>query len=357
MGYLRKVIEKMAGYVPGEQPSLKDHYIKLNTNENPYPPSPRVIQSLKAEVNPSLRLYPDPFANPLRDKAAEVYGLRRENILAGNGSDELLSIIVRACISQGEIVVYPIPTYTLYDTLIDIQEGVKETIEYPDDYSLPPDIYKKEARLTFLANPNSPSGTFIPVSGIEGLVAKIKGVLVVDEAYGEFAPASAIPLIKKYNNLIVLRSLSKSFSLAGLRIGLAFADEEIITGLLKVKDSYNLNRLSIVAAIAALDDLEWMQQNITRIIKTRQRLALALTRLGFDVFPSESNFILVRIPGQDLSYLYEGLKEQGILVRYFDQPRLRDCLRITIGTEAEIDRLLEKLEVYMQPRMPTNLHK
>ncbi|OGW17585.1 MAG: histidinol-phosphate transaminase [Nitrospinae bacterium RIFCSPLOWO2_12_FULL_45_22] len=344
MGYLRAVIENMVGYVPGEQPSSKDIYIKLNTNENPYPPSPRVIQTLKDEINSSLRLYPDPLANPLRDKAAKVYGLQRENLLAGNGSDELLSIIVRAFIGKGDLVVYPTPTYTLYDTLIDIQEGIKETVEYPEDYSLPSEIGKKEARLTFLANPNSPSGTCIPVTEIEGLAAKLKGVLVVDEAYGDFGQASAIPLIKKYNNLIILRSFSKSFSLAGLRIGLAFADEEIINGLLKVKDSYNLNRLSIAAAIAALDDLGWMQQNIGRIVQTRKKVTLALTKLGFYVFPSESNFILARLPGQDLFSLYEWLKSQGILVRYFTQPRLQDCIRITIGTEAEMAQLIEKLE-------------
>jgi histidinol-phosphate aminotransferase len=344
MRYLRKVIADMDGYVPGEQPSSEDRYIKLNTNENPYPPSPKVVQSLKAELNSSLRLYPDPLANSLRDKAAEVYGLRRENILAGNGSDELLSIIVRAFIDKGDIVVYPIPTYTLYDTLIDIQEGIKETVEYTEDYSLPPGLCKKGVRLTFLANPNSPSGTFIPVEKIEELASRLDGVLVMDEAYGDFAPASAIPLIKKYNNIIVLRSFSKSFSLAGLRIGLAFADEEIIAGLFKVKDSYNLNRLSIVAAEAALDDMGWMRHNISRIIKIRQRLTLVLNRLGFYVYPSESNFILARQPGKDLSFLYERLKDQGILVRYFDQPRLRDCLRITIGTETEVAQLIEALE-------------
>jgi histidinol-phosphate aminotransferase len=348
MSYFRPVIEKMVGYVPGEQPSSLDHYIKLNTNENPYPPSPKVLQALKNAANNSLRLYPDPLANSLREKAAEVYAVKRCNILAGNGSDELLSIIIRAFVGKGDLVVYPIPTYTLYDTLVDIQEGTKELVEYPEDYSLPPRLKREDARLTFLSNPNSPSGTFISIKEISLLAGEIKGILVVDEAYADFAPESAIPLIRDHQNLIVLRSFSKSFSLAGLRIGLAFASENIITGLLKIKDSYNLNRLSMIAAIAALDDLGWMQQNIAQIVQTRERLTRSLRDLGFQVFPSEANFVLARLPGQNLAPLYLELKNRGILVRYFNQTRLQDCLRITVGTEEEIDLLLQELQKIKQ---------
>jgi len=347
MGYFRRIIEEMRGYIPGEQPASLDKLIKLNTNENPYPPSPRVIEAILREANPSLRLYPDPLATPLREMAARVYQVGQEQVMAGNGSDELLSIIVRAFIGKGDKVAYPVPTYTLYDTLVDIQEGIRELIDYPEDYSLPEELLEKEVRLTFISNPNSPSGTFIPVDKLAGLAERTRGILVIDEAYVDFAPASALPLIREYPNVVVLRSFSKSFSLAGMRIGLAFASPQIIEGLLKVKDSYNLNRLSIVAATAALEDMEWMQNNVARIIRSREVLTEALNELGFKVYPSAANFVLASLPGQDLAWLYRTLKDLGILVRYFPQPRLADCIRITVGTEEEISRLIHELKRVM----------
>jgi len=343
VGYFRKNIEAMEGYSPGEQPQGQE-YIKLNTNENPYPPSPNVLKAINRETGASIRLYPSPMANPLRRKAAEVYGVKEENVLAGNGADDLLSILVRSFVATGDLVVLPIPTYTLYDTLIAIQEGETLKIPLTEDFGIPEGFAIKEARLTFLANPNSPSGIFTPVERVADFAGELEGVLVVDEAYVDFAEGSAISLINEYPNIVVLRTFSKSFSLAGMRIGLAFADHELIEGMTKVKDSYNINRLSIAAATAALDDISWMEDNVGKVKKTRDALSVSITRLGFKVYPSQSNFVLASIPGRNLRGIYEELKREGILVRYFDTPRLRDCIRITVGTDSEISRLLDALQ-------------
>lgn len=254
--YLRKNIVALQGYVPGEQPRHRA-FIRLNTNENPYPPSPRVLRALGKSTDRALRSYPEPLSDSLRSIAATAYRIRPENILAGNGSDELLSILVRCFVGPGDRVAYPVPTYSLYDILVAIQEGEKVTVDYPADFSLPVALAAQEARLTFVCNPNSPSGTLIGLKEVEKLAGSIKGVLVVDEAYIDFADGnktSALQLIGRFANLVVLRSFSKSFSLAGMRIGLAFAAEETIAGMIKIKDSYNLNRLSLVAACAALQD-------------------------------------------------------------------------------------------------------
>jgi len=343
---MRKNIAALEGYVPGEQPQ-DGGFIKLNTNENPYPPSPRVLAALRKAANRSLRLYPEPLADSLRASAAASLGLRPENIIAGNGSDELLSIIMRCFVGRGDRVAYPAPTYTLYDSLVALQEGERVALAYADDFSLPQELYSAPAALTLVCNPNSPSGTLVPVREIERLVAAVAGVLVVDEAYIEFAASkevSAIPLIEKFSNLIVLRSFSKSFSLAGMRIGLGFAAPEIIAGLMKVKDSYNLSRLSLIAALAALEDRPWMERNVARIQRTRRKLTWGLKRLGFQVYPSQANFVMAQRQGENLRGLYEELKRRKILVRYFDAPGLTDSLRITVGTPQQVQALLKELE-------------
>ena len=291
---LRPHIARLHAYVPGEQIHAEG-IIKLNTNENPYPPSPRVMRALRRAIDPALRLYPEPLSDTLRNQAAVTYAVDRENVLAGNGSDELLSILARCLIGKGDRVAYPVPTYTLYDTLVDIQEGERATVDYPPDFSLPEALVAQNAALTFLCNPNSPSGTLLSRCALERLAAAVTGVLVVDEAYIDFADkadASAISLIKKFPNLVVLRSFSKSFSLAGMRIGLAFGAREMIAGLMKVKDSYNLNRLSAIAATAALQDQGWMKRNVGRIQRARRQLTRRLTKLGFSVSPSQANFVL-----------------------------------------------------------------
>ena len=344
--HFRNNIAALAGYVPGEQPR-DEKVIKLNTNENPYPPSPRVFAALRKAINPSLRLYPEPLADSLRAVAANVYGVKRENILAGNGSDEILSIIMRSFIGPHDRVAFPVPTYSLYDTLIAIQQGIACPVEYPSDFSLPEALAAQNGAVTFLCNPNSPSGTLVALPDIEQLARAVSGILVIDEAYIDFAEvdkASTLPLINRLPNIIVLRTFSKSFSLAGMRVGLAFASEEVISGMMKVKDSYNLNRLSLVAAGAALQDVPWMTRNVRRIQRSRRELAAGLRKIGFYVYPSHANFVMARKQEQNLKRVYEQLKSQRIFVRYFDVPGLRDSLRITVGTPEEIRVLLKELK-------------
>jgi histidinol-phosphate aminotransferase len=345
-GYFRKNIAALAGYVPGEQPR-DEKVIKLNTNENPYPPSPRVFAALRKAINRSLRLYPEPLADSLRAVAASVYSVKPENILAGNGSDEILSILMRSFVGPQDRVAFPVPTYSLYDTLVAIQQGERITVDYPADFSVPEALASQNAALTFLCNPNSPSGTLVSVQDIERLARAVSGILVIDEAYVDFADsegASTLPLIRHFPNLVVLRTFSKSFSLAGMRIGLAFASEEIISGMMKVKDSYNLNRLSLVAATAALHDMPWMTRNVRRIQRSRRRLTAGLRKAGFCVYPSHANFVMARRKEQNLKGVYERLKTQKILVRYFDVAGLHDSLRITVGTPEEIHSLLKELK-------------
>ena len=344
--YFKPNIAGMTGYVPGEQPR-GDGIIKLNTNENPYPPSPRVLAALRKATNGSLRLYPQPVSDTLRAAAAEVYGVRAENIIAGNGSDEILSMLLRSFVGPGDRVAFPVPTYTLYDTLIEIQDGVRAAVDYPSDFSLPEGLGAQNAALTFLCNPNAPSGTLVSLPEIERLARKVSGILVVDEAYVDFAGsegASSLPLIRRLPNLVVLRSFSKSFSLAGMRIGLGFAPEELISGMMKVKDSYNLNRLSMVAATAALQDIPWMTRNVRRIQSSRKKLMSALERLGYHVYPSHANFVLAQMMGANLKGVYEALKRKNILVRHFGTPGLEDCLRISVGAPQEMKALMKELE-------------
>jgi histidinol-phosphate aminotransferase len=336
---VRPAIRHMQGYVPGEQPQ-DQRYIKLNSNENPYPPSPAVAKALQQAVNEDLRLYPDPVAHRLRNKAAAVYGLTSEQVLVGNGSDDLLTMLLRTFVDPGDRVAYPVPTYSLYDVLVAMQEGEAVRVPFSPDFSLPVQLADSRAKLTFLCHPNAPSGTLTPLSQVEELARRVHGILVIDEAYVDFADETALPLLHKYSHIVILRTFSKSFSLAGMRIGLAFGHPALINELLKVKDSYNVNRLSIVAAVAALEDYQWMRQNVVKIRATRTRLTTTLRELGYFVYDSQANFVLARLAGVDQKPVYLGLKEKGILVRYFSSPDLCDCLRITIGTDAQIDSLL-----------------
>ncbi len=333
----------MTGYVPGEQPQ-DGLYIKLNTNENPYAPSPKVLSALKDEINESLRLYPDPVSTGAREKVAEVFGTKPERVMVGNGSDDLLTIITRSFVSKDDKVVYPYPTYLLYKILSEIQNAKECIIDFREDYSLSDEILVEGAVVTFMCNPNSPSGTMIPVERISEIAGKIDGIIVVDEAYADFAEDNCMRLVDKHPNLIVLRTLSKSYSLAGMRLGFAVAQEELIKGMMKVKDSYNVDRLSMVSAVAALEDQETFRQNVSRIIKTRKYMTGSLKKLGFFVYPSQANFVMIKCEGSyEAKEIYRKLRERKILVRYIDEPKIDDCLRITVGTDKEIDTLLEKL--------------
>ena len=339
----RRNIARMAGYVPGVQPQ-EQGFVKLNTNENPYPPSPAVRRAIMAEPAASLRLYPDPDATRLRKQAALTYGFDISRVIAGNGSDDLLAMVARAFIGEGNSLCCPTPTYTLYDTLVGVQGGKIIGVPYPGDYSLPADLAKKRAKVTIVASPNSPSGTSVPTSVLADLADRVPGVLVIDEAYADFAEETALSLAREKGNVIVLRTFSKSFSLAGVRIGLGFAHPAILEGLNKVRDSYNVSRLAIAAGEAALRDISWMETNVAKIRKTRAALISALPSLGFIPFPSQSNFVLARrAGGRSARPVYEKLKARKVLVRYFDTPRLAGCLRITVGTDDEVGSLLAAL--------------
>jgi histidinol-phosphate aminotransferase len=344
MSYFRPNIERMSGYVPGEQPR-RGGFIKLNTNESPYPPSRKVLNALKSCANADLRLYPDPMATAVRRKAAEVFGTKPERVLVGNGSDDLLTMIFRAVVGPRRVVAFPVPTYSLYITLAGIEESRARMVPFPPDFSLPPALFRKGAAATIIANPNSPTGTVVGNKELSRLARAIDGVLVVDEAYVDFADENALPLVEKHRNVILLRTFSKSFSLCGVRLGFAVAREELIEGLAKVKDSYNVNRFAIAAGVAALDDIAAMRRNAVRIRRTRGRLTKALEAFGWLVYPSQSNFLFARVAApRSAKQVYLALKRQKVLVRYFDAPGLSDGLRITIGSDKEITALVRALK-------------
>jgi len=341
MPYLRPHIDAMAGYTPGEQPGEAERVTKLNTNENPYPPSPRVLEVLRETDWTVLRKYPDPMATRIRRLVAERFAVRPEQVLCANGSDELLTLCLRAMVGEGERVAWPTPTYSLYPVLADIQGARAVEVPTGIDFALSIDaLAEADARLLFLCNPNAPTGVHTPEKDVLDLADRFDGVVVVDEAYADFGPGSVIPAVAGRDNVVVLRTLSKSYSLAGLRFGYAIGPEALVAGLAKCKDSYNCDAVSIAAAAAALEDEAWMRANVERIRQERVRLTQGLVALGFGVTPSEANFVLARPPGGRAEPLYEGLKSRGILVRYWNLPRLDDKVRITVGTPEETDALL-----------------
>jgi histidinol-phosphate aminotransferase len=342
---LRPCIRAMAGYVPGEQPR-DGAFVKLNTNENPYPPSPRVFEALRAALTGDrLRKYPDPVGTQFRQTAGRVLGVDPDGILIGNGSDDVLTILTRAFVPEGGLVVSPTPSYLLYRTLAELQGARFQTVPFAAGWSLPAPWPLPGASLTFLASPNSPSGTVVPPAALAGLRAELKGPLVIDEAYVDFAEGSALDLVRARGaaDTIVTRSLSKSYALAGIRFGFAVADPALVRQLLKVKDSYNCDVLSLTAATAALEDQEYLRTTRAKVLATRVRLEVALTRLGFGVCPSQANFVWCYRSDRPVKPIYEALKQRQILVRYMVYEGHGDGLRISVGTDAEIDRLLDEL--------------
>ncbi len=344
MSYFRPNIEAMEGYRPGYQPS-EPGFVKLNTNENPYPASPRALEAMHREVDGWLGRYPSAMADEFRGAAAEVFGTLPERILCGNGSDDILNIAVRCFCGEGDAVAFPVPTYSLYESLAQIQGARVVKVEFGADYGLPGGLAGTGARLTLLCNPNAPTGTMVAPQAVEELAEGLDGVLLVDEAYVDFAEESCLGLVERRENVIVARSFSKSYSLAGLRFGFAIAQEPLIDGMAKVKDSYNVDRVAQAGATAAVRDQEWLAANVDKIKATRRRLTEALERLGFRCLPSHTNFVLARAPeGTEAGELHRELMERKVLVRYFDLPRVDDCLRISVGSDTEVDRLLDALQ-------------
>lgn len=345
MTYFRPTIHAMSGYVPGEQPAPDSKVIKLNTNENPYPPSPQALKVLQEFSGELLRRYPDPMAGAFRQSTSQVLGIPADWILVGNGSDDLLTMIFRACTEPGRRVVYPMPTYVLYRTLAQFQDAECVEVPYPEDYSLPVEaLIEAQGAVTFIASPNSPSGTLASVELLDKLATHLSGVLVIDEAYIDFAEQDALALVQQHDNVIVLRTLSKGYSLAGLRLGFGVANPTLLEGLIKVKDSYNVDAIACAVAAAAITDQDHKNLNAQKVKTSRTELANALSQFGFDVFPSQANFLLVRPPSGNAAFLYQRLKQQGIFVRYFNQPKLTDKLRITVGTPEQNEMLLQALD-------------
>ena len=341
--YLRPNIRAMVGYTPGEQPQ-QGGIIKLNTNENPYPPSPRVAEAIAEFVRSDrLRKYPDPLGAAFRRTAAELYDVDPDSILIGNGSDDILTILTRAFVPEGGLIVSPTPSYLLYATLADIQGARFEGIPYTKSWQLPTPWPKPSAHLTLIANPNSPTGTVVTNAALEALASELRGPLIVDEAYADFAETNAIRLTR-LPNVVVTRTFSKSYSLAGLRFGFAIAPPSLVREFVKVKDSYNCDALSLAGAQAALEDPAYFRLTRDKILTTRVRLTTALRQLGFDALPSQANFVWTQRADRPVKPIFEELKCRGILVRYMNYAGFGDGLRISVGSDAEIDRLLDELK-------------
>ncbi len=352
MSLIRPDIDRIDGYVPGEQPQ-DSGWTKLNTNENPYPPSPRVAEAITRAANGRLNVYPDPLGTQVRKQIGELFNVDPDWVIPANGSDENLTIITRTFADASDVIAYPYPSYILYESLADIQGAKHERILLNPDWSWnwPETTPVTDwAKIVFMPNPNSPSGNRWSDEDVVRLVPP-RGVLVLDGAYADFADVRSKAELLQHadvgRRIIVTRTLSKSYSLAGIRSGFAIAHPDLITAMRKVKDSYNCDSLTLAGTLAALQDQDWMLANVARIRATRARLTESLQQLGFDVVPSQANFVWATRAAGGHKELYERLKAEKILIRYMRFPevpyapnKLLDGLRITIGTDAEIDCLL-----------------
>jgi histidinol-phosphate aminotransferase len=343
---VRATVREMQGYVPGEQPAPGERVVKLNTNENPFQPSERVMAALSQVSAESLRRYPNPTADGFREVAARLHDLTPRHIIAGNGSDDILTIATRCFVQPGAALAYPDPTYSLFPVLARLQDAKGIAVPWEQDWSLPVDgLLASGADAIYLANPNAPSGTFVSPVKVAELARHFPGLLLIDEAYADFADDNCLTLVGQFPNVVVTRTLSKAYSLAGLRFGYAIAQPHIIAEMMKVKDSYNCDALSILAATAALEDQAYAHWTWENIKSERTRVSSELTQLGWAVLPSQANFILAGVPDGRGREMYQGLKQQGILVRYFDLLGLQDKIRITIGQSHENNALLAGIKM------------
>ncbi|MBS3735259.1 MAG: histidinol-phosphate transaminase [Phycisphaerae bacterium] len=344
MSYVRHNIERMTPYVPGAQPPPGASVVKLNTNENPYPPSPRVAEALAGFEPAALRAYPDPTAGRLRNVAAEVLGVKPDWILPANGSDDAIMMIARAAGAPDREIAYATPTFTFYDTQARIEAAGPVEVPYGEDYALPVEaLAAAGAAVTFVASPNSPSGTLAPTDQLAELAERSSGLLIVDEAYVDFADETALPLIERFENVVVLRTLSKGYSLAGLRVGFAVARPALLEQLAKTKQIYNVGALPAALAAAAMSDQAWKDANVAKVRAGRAELTNGLRQRGWRVWDSQANFLWTRPPEGNAAALHEALSARGILVRHFRGAGLDDKLRITVGTDEQNAVLLAAL--------------
>lgn len=343
MGYFRDNIERAKGYEPGYQPNDTD-VVKLNTNENPYSPSPSVVDAISQIKPEQLRRYPDPMGNAFREVAAQINDVQPEWIMCCNGGDDLLRMVFTAFCDRKHPVAYPVPTYSLYPVLANIQDCKAIEVPFDDEFNLPARLARERAALTIVCNPNAPSGTIISAEELAELATEIKGVLLIDEAYVDFAEKNCTELVKQFENVIILRSLSKGYSLAGLRFGYAIARPEMIEGLLKVKDSYNIDAIATAAATAAIRDQQYFEENVNKVKLERKRLSEKLRGLGFELPESSANFVFLEHKTCKAQEIYEKLVQRNIYVRYWDKVGIDNKLRITVGTKEQNDILLSALK-------------
>ena len=354
--YWSDFVHQLEPYVPGEQPKM-DKLVKLNTNEHPLGPSPKVLEVIRGEADERLRLYPDPDSAPLKQSIADYYsdkgyGVTREQVFVGNGSDEVLAHLFLGFFKQDKPLLFPDITYSFYKVYCGLYQIDYEPVPLDDDLAIAVDDYLKPNGGIIFPNPNAPTGRLLPLSEIERLLqANRESLVVVDEAYIDFGGESAIALVNQYPNLLVTQTLSKSRSLAGLRIGLAVGNAALIDGLNRIKDSFNsypLDRIAIAAGAAAFDDQDWFEKGCQLVIDQREWLDQQLTQRGFDSLPSAANFIFTRHPRHSGESLAKGLREQGVIVRHFGKPaRIADYLRITVGTPEQNKALIDALDTLL----------
>lgn len=345
MKFQREILKNVQGYTPGEQLNQPD-IIKLNTNENPYPPSPRVGEAIAAITPDEIRKYPDPMSIALRRACAERYGYADESwTLIGNGMDEILAMTIRTFVDPGGSIASVDPTYSLYDILIKLHGAEYVTYDLNENLTLPEALYTSDAKLCFVPRPNAPTGVPATRAEMERLCETFQGIVFIDEAYADFAEDSCIDFPSRYDNVIIGRTFSKSFALCGCRVGLAVASPAIVNEFCKTKDSYNINAISQAAGLAAIQDYAYMEEQAEKIKTTRARLTKELRALGFTLPDSQANFVLAQWNGTpDAKTIFESFRDQGILIRYFNNLKgMQDKLRISVGTDEETNRLLEAL--------------
>ena len=347
--YWSSLVEQLKPYVPGEQPKMAN-LVKLNTNENPFGPSPKVIEAIQKELNDSLRLYPDPEGQALKDAIANYYAdydIKASQVFVGNGSDEVLAHIFQGLLKHDDPILFPDITYSFYPVYCGLYQVEHHAVPLTDSFEINPADYQRTNGGIIFPNPNAPTGRYLVLQHVEEILqANEDSVVVVDEAYVDFGGESAISLVNKYPNLVVCQTLSKARSLAGLRVGFAVANEELIEALQRVKDSFNsypLDRLALAGAVAAFEDRQWFEDSCNGVINERERLTEELEELGFEVLPSKANFVFTRHKQKSGAAIAALLRDEGIIVRHFDKPRISDFLRITVGTSDQNNALLKAL--------------
>jgi histidinol-phosphate aminotransferase len=343
--FVRKSLEGYQPYVPGEQPPDGEDWVKLNTNESPLPPSPRVIEAIRAAAGQSLRLYPSPTAAPARRAIAAHFGLEPNQVALGNGADELIEMCFRAFAGAGDRVAYSTPTYPLFDPLCRVHEVTPSTHPTAEGWTWTTGLAEDPAPLKFLVNPNSPTGTHHGPRSVQHVVGRSQGVVVLDEAYVDFAPESQVGLISTHANLLVLRTMSKSYALAGMRIGFALGNPQLVAALDAIKDSYNMDRLAIVAAVAAIEDETHHRKIVDYVVAERAWLEDQLREQGFEHAPSAANFVFVKPPASaSAAAVADALRERRVLIRHYDREPIKGWFRITVGTRDQHQVLLAALK-------------